>query len=518
MAIGNSPLTAQGSRASSEKIFPRDPRYAELVRRAFDKRITGTPEYIRVVGSAEQVVDAVQEAVDAGLRMAARSGGHALEGSFINDPAVRVVIDTSLMTNVEYDAAMRAFSIEPGTTLGEAYRKLFIGWGVVLPAGESPDVGVGGHILGGAFGFLCRAHGLASDHLCAVEVVVVDETGTAKIVVATSDVSDPNRDLWWAHTGGGGGNYGIVTRYWLRTPGVEGDDPATLLPRAPNGVLTFKAQWQWKDIDEAAFSSLVRNYGEWCEAHAGADDPSADLFSVLSLNRRQIGTIEVRGVVTGDGDTERRADAHVAAIANGVAAPHTRETARSSWLSFARNPFPDLFAIGPGGTSASTTTAKVKDALLRKRHTDRQISVAYRYLTRDDVDVLGGMGLATYGGKVNTLAPDATATAQRSSIMDTAYSAAWFNAAAEAPSMTWVRELYRDIFAESGGVPVPGERTGGSLINHPDIDFADPRWNTSGVPWSAIYYKDNYPRLQQIKRRYDPGNLFQHALSIQPAD
>jgi len=45
----------------------------------------------------------------------------------------------------------------------------------------------------------------------------------------------------------------------------------------------------------------------------------------------------------------------------------------------------------------------------------------------------------------------------------------------------------------------------------------DPQWNTSGVPWHALYYKDNYPRLQQIKSRWDPRNVFYHALSIRPA-
>jgi FAD/FMN-containing dehydrogenase len=54
------------------------------------------------------------------------------------------------------------------------------------------------------------------------------------------------------------------------------------------------------------------------------------------------------------------------------------------------------------------------------------------------------------------------------------------------------------------------------MINHPDVDLADPEWNTSGVPWHTLYYKDNYPRLQQIKSRWDPGNVFHHALSIRP--
>ena len=77
-----------------------------------------------------------------------------------------------------------------------------------------------------------------------------------------------------------------------------------------------------------------------------------------------------------------------------------------------------------------------------------------------------------------------------------------------------MRAFYRALFADTGGVPVPGEYADGAKINHPDADLADPAWNTSGVPWYTLYYKDNYPRLQQVKARYDPQNIFHHALSI----
>ena len=147
-----------------------------------------------------------------------------------------VIIDTSLMTGVRHDPDMRAFVIDSGTTLGEVYRRLFLDWGVTIPAGESPYLGLGAHVSGGAFGFLCRQHGLAADHLYGLEVVVVDADGTARSVVATREPSDPNRDLWWAHTGAGGGNFGIVTRCWFRSPGATGTDPARLLPKAPESV------------------------------------------------------------------------------------------------------------------------------------------------------------------------------------------------------------------------------------------------------------------------------------------
>lgn len=64
---------------------------------------------------------------------------------------------------------------------------------------------------------------------------------------------------------------------------------------------------------------------------------------------------------------------------------------------------------------------------------------------------------------------------------------------------------------------MPREVCDGAMIFHRDVDLADPEWNTSGVPWHWLYYKDNYPRLQRIKSRCDPGNVFRHALSIRPA-
>jgi hypothetical protein len=107
--------------------------------------------------------------------------------------------------------------------------------------------------------------------------------------------------------------------------------------------------------------------------------------------------------------------------------------------------------------------------------TDRQIAVVYDHLTRTDHDVMGGMlGLATYGGRINTVAPDATASAQRGSILDMACTTGWQDPREEAGNLAWVRGFYRDLFAESGGVPVPGEACEGCFINHPDPDLADP--------------------------------------------
>jgi hypothetical protein len=493
----------------SGKIGPDDPRYDAVVEKRFNKRFRAQPDYVRFAGSTAEVAAAVEEAVREGRRLVVTSGGHCLE-NFVSDPEVRVILDVSPMKRIEYDAERRAVAVECGATVGETFRALFERWGVVVPLGEYPEIGMGGHVAGGAFGFLCRQLGLAADYLHAVEVVTVDASGRARPVVATREASDPNHDLWWAHTGGGGGNFGVVTRYWFRSPDAAGDDPAELLPRAPESITTFKAEWDWSDVDEPAFLRILRNHGVWSERNSGAESPNASLWALLEIHRKQFGKIVVRGVSTAGDGAGRQIENHLAALAEGGIAPHGLEVERMSWLDFALDPLPDLFAAPPGGVSA-----KVKDAMLKVRLTDRQIGVAYEHLTSTDHDVMGGMlGLATYGGRVNTVADGATAAAQRDTILDLACTTGWLDPQDEAKNLAWVRPFYRDLFAETGGVPVPGEACDGAFINHPDADLADPSLNTSGVPWHTLYYKENYPRLQRIKARWDPRDVFRHALSI----
>jgi aclacinomycin oxidase len=477
------------SAADSARIGPDDPRYRAVVDKQFNKRFRAKPDYVRLVDSTDQVIAAVDDAVREDRRLVVTSGGHGLEG-FVTDPEVRVIIDVSPMKRVHYDADRRAVSVEAGATVGETFRALYESWGTVVPFGESPSIGIGGHVLGGAFGFLCRQLGLAADYLYAVEVVTVDEGGRARAVIATRDASDPNRELWWAHTGGGGGNFGIVTRYWFRSRDASGDDPRTLLPRAPESVTTLRAEWNWSDLDRASFLRILQNHGTWSERNGHADSPNASLWTLLQIHRSQLGKFIVRGVSTAGAAAERQIDEFLAALAEGVRAPGGREIARMSWLEFALNPLPDLFAAPPGGVAF-----KGKDALLRRRFTDRQIDVAYDYLTRKDYDVMGGMlGMATYGGRINTVPSDATASAQRNSILDVAPNVGWLDPREESTNLAWVRAFYRELFADTGGVPAPGGAYDGSFINHPDADFADATLNPSGVPWYTLYYQANYPR------------------------
>ncbi|NGO69929.1 FAD-binding oxidoreductase [Streptomyces boncukensis] len=491
------------------RVGPGDDRYDYLVSRGAANRFRGAPERVYVVGSTAQTVRAVQETLDDGKRIAVRSGGHCFE-DFVDNPDVQSVIDMSGMTGVYYDPRRRAFAVEAGATLGEAYRRLYLGWGVTIPGGYCPDVGAGGHVLGGGYGPLCRMFGLVADYLYAVEVVVVDRGRKARSVVATREKSDPNRELWWAHTGGGGGNFGVVTRYWFRTPGVRATadtDPARLLPAPPATALTFSAEWSWKGMDEPAFTRMVTNHGRWHERTSGADSPSAAVYSEFVLLRRLAGAHSVFGqVAAAPGTDERLLKDHLGAIGEGVARPAELTTERVPWLTSALR--------GPG-EEIGEWKLKIKSAYLRRRFTKRQIAALYRHFTRTDTDVVGGsVSLNSFGGKVNDVRPGDTAVAQRDSVLKLSYLASWKDDKEEAAHLAWIRECYRDVYGDTGGVPVPGEVNDGAFVNYPDIDLADPGWNRSDTSWQTLLYKDNHRRLLRVKRRWDPGNVFHHALSI----
>lgn len=507
-------------------VRPGDTRYDSLLR-GDNWRFVGQPEEIRVVGSTEQVVQAVGDAVRSGRRIAVRSGGHCFE-NFTADPAVRILLDLSPMDAVGFDPVMGAFAVQPGATLGHVYRTLFKGWGVTIPAGGCPEVGAGGHLVGGGYGPLSRRYGSVVDHLHAVEVVVVDRDGSARAVVATRDSDDPNHDLWWAHAGGGGGNFGVVTRYWLRSPDATGSgsgsgsgsntvtgattDPTKLLPPAPGELLECLVVWAWDaKMNEQAFTTILRNFGTWHEDNSTPGSPAAGLYAVLEPAHCSASSFQlVVQIDAGIPGADALVTDFVTALTAGTDVTEVLNGRRTMpWL----HPMTWPGNGEPG--DMITRRYKEKAGYLRRRLTDDQLSTIYRHLTNSTGGTTSGMLLVGYGGQVNTVAPQATAVAQRDSIMKAVYHATWADESDDAGNLAWVRELYRDVYRDTGGVPVPGEVSDGSYINYPDVDLADPAWNTSGTPWHTLYYKDNYPRLQQVKARWDPCDVFRHALGIE---
>lgn len=489
---------------AASAVTPSDPRYWELVTRGYNALYLGSPASVHLVHNARQIERAVTEAVRAGKRIAVRSGGHCFE-NFVDNADVNIVLDISEMNAVYYDPEYKAFAVEAGATLGQAYRTLYLGWGVTIPGGACPSVGAGGHIAGGGYGMLSRRHGLSVDHLYGVEVVVVDRSGHARVVTATREPGDPHHDLWWAHTGGGGGCFGVVTRYLLRSPGASGADPAALLPKPPARVAVMSVSWPWDRLNEQAFLNLVGNYGDWYARNRDADSP---LDSSLMMRHHTGGPITLSATVDStQPDPEGRLTRFIGEIKNGVGAePSLDYVAAAPWLR--------LTLAFDSTTGGAFLRFKSKAAYLRAPWSARQVSAVHRFLSQGPDNPGAAIYLNGYGGRVNSVAPRATAAPHRDSIMLGLFDVGWWSPVEDAARMASVRGVYHEVYRDTGGVPVPNDHNDGSYINYPDLDLADPQWNTSGVPWHTLYYKDAYPRLQDVKARYDPGDVFRHALSV----
>lgn len=129
---------------------------------------------------------------------------------FVFDKKTKAVLQMSQLLDWGVDPD-RGYFLSSGDTNWGAFKKLFA-VGKVLPSGSCYSVGLGGHISGGGDGILSRLNGVTVDWLTGVEVVVKDKDKARLIYVHKDSPDSDERDLWWAHTGGGGGNFGVITK------------------------------------------------------------------------------------------------------------------------------------------------------------------------------------------------------------------------------------------------------------------------------------------------------------------
>src|SRR5215217_7387825 len=206
-------------------ISPEDADYA-MVRAVFYGARSRRPALIVRVADATDVSHVVSLARVRGLELAVRSGGHSLAGHSTTDGGI--VIDLSDMKGLEIDVARRTAWAETGLTAGE-YTAAAGAHGLATGFGDTGSVGIGGITLGGGVGFLSRLHGLTIDDLLAAEVVTAD--GSVLEIDA-----ERHPDLFWAIRGGGG-NFGVATRFQFRlheVPTVVGG--MLIMPAAPEVV------------------------------------------------------------------------------------------------------------------------------------------------------------------------------------------------------------------------------------------------------------------------------------------
>lgn len=488
----------------AQPVFPGarvardDPRYPALVR-GFNLRWVGKPWYVQVCGSPEQVRAAVQQALDANprRRVTMRSGGHCYE-DFVSGNDDGVIVDVSQLNGVY--RVEDYYCVEAGCALWNVYTQLYKQYGVTLPGGSCYSVGAGGHIVGGGYGLLSRKHGLTVDHLYAVELVYVTSGGQAVLTTVTRDERDPDRnDLFWAHLGGGGGNFGIVTRYWFKD-----------LPPAPSWVTLRVIGWDWDDMSYDEFSHLVSSYGTFLEQNSGVDSPYKDMFALLHLTNYTAGQIGLTAQYV-ESEPEPVTDL-LSAIAPSAAPVRTLRVPVGYQHTNLPAPqiqrLPWLDATQALNGSGPPRYGKYKSAYMVRGFPPEQIEVMWQYLNPQGYGFSNPQALLqvdSYGCQVNAVPSSATAIPQRSSIMKLQYQTYWTKQEEESDNLKWIRAFYDAMYGPDG--PVPDGTMDGCYVNYPDVDLKN---------WQLLYYgEEGYSRLQRVKARWDPLNFFNHQQSIE---
>ncbi|GAA1392526.1 FAD-binding oxidoreductase [Kitasatospora putterlickiae] len=492
-------------------VFPSDPRY-ETLGQGFNQRWRSRPDYIRLVGNEADAVAELRSALDHGLRPTVRGGGHCYEGFVDNDQGV--ILDLSTLRGVRAATdkfGTATYGVEGGATNWDVYTGLFRTYGVTLPAGSCYSVGAGGHVCGGGYGLLSRRHGLTVDHLVQVDVVTV-RGGRVELTRANraDPEGSPEQELFWAHTGGGGGNFGVVVRYHF----------ARTLPQPPPRVWLSSVAWRWADLRERPedFRTLVGNFGEFFAAHSGKEETAyRGLFSILHLTHHSNGNV----VLFSQWDEEDPAplEEFLAQVEAGMRTPSTTQTDQAGLLYL---PYPDRRRQLPWfqatmtlNGSGANQRGKYKSAYHRTAFTPAQIDTWWTWLTRDveGVDLTQTLvQIDSYGCRINERDSTETAAAQRDSVLKLQYQTYWTDPVQDAGHLDYLRGLYQDTYRTTGGVPEIDTDTDGAYVNYPDVDLGTTA--DRNPAYQRLYYKENYPRLQRAKKIWDEGDVFHHAQSI----
>jgi FAD/FMN-containing dehydrogenase len=465
-------IFAELDRALQGDVVVRGATGYDQARLLFDTRFdAATPRAVAFCESLRDVERTVQWARRHKVRIVPRSGGHSYGGY---STTTGVIVDVSRLNKVSVDARHRA-AVGAGTRLIDVYDRL---WQrrLTIPGGTCPTVGIAGLALGGGIGFAARKFGLTCDNL--LEATVVLANGTA---VTCSAREHP--DLYWALRGGGGGNFGIVTRLVFRTHPV-------------NDVSTYSLEWPWSDAR--------RVVAAWQRLAPHAPD---GLFSVLNLNAAggSAPHITSAGQFFGSADRLR---ALVQPLANAGTPTRFSVTSRT-YMDATR-----MWA-GCGGTVAEChlqpqgqlgrSTFKGKSDFVNrgKPLTARAIDTLVRQIeSRQSAGRGSGIVLLdSYGGAINRVAKGATAFVHRDALFSLQYLAYWEDtdpAAVAAANLRWLRRLRGAMHPFVSGFAYQ--------------NYIDPELQS----WRHAYYGTNLKRLVAVKRKYDPGNVFRFAQSIPP--
>jgi FAD/FMN-containing dehydrogenase len=227
-SIGTDVVGELKEQLSGQVLTVADPAY-EGARTVFRGGFDGHPLAIARVTSAQDIAHVIRVAREAHLPLSVRSGGHSSSGASTNDGGL--VVDLRGMARIEVDESTQTAWAQSGAS---ALAMSQAAWdrGLSIGFGDTGSVGIGGITLGGGIGYLTRKHGMTIDNLLAAELVTAD----GELVVASER---ENTDLFWAIRGGGG-NFGIATRFQYRLRAMASFTGGLMvLPATPDTIVGF---------------------------------------------------------------------------------------------------------------------------------------------------------------------------------------------------------------------------------------------------------------------------------------
>jgi FAD/FMN-containing dehydrogenase len=439
-------------------IAPDDPGY-DQARRVFYGSIDHRPAVIVRPTTPAEVAQVVTIARETGLELAVRGGGHSLAGHSGTDGGI--VLDLAGMTALAIDPQQRTAWAEAGLTAG-AYTTAAGAHGLATGFGDTASVGIGGLTLGGGVGYLVRKHGLTIDNLLAVELVTADGR-----LVTASDQEHP--DLFWALRGGGG-NFGVATRFRYRLHPVDRIvGGMLLLPATAEVIAGFVAAAEAAPEDLSAIANIMK------------------APPMPEIPEQAHGKLIVMALLCWAGEVQ--AGERAMARFRGLATPYA-DLVRPM-------PYPDIYQFTEGGPGPDHEAARS----LFLDTVDQQVAATILDHLQASTAPIAVAQLRVLGGAMARVPADATAFAHRRRRVMAALGAVWERpgAAEAAAHEAWVVELAAALRQGDPGVYV----------------------NFLGDEGQArvcqAYPGSTWERLVAVKARYDPTNLFRRNQNVPPA-
>ena len=438
---------------SGQLLAPGEPGYDEA-RRIHNGLIDKHPALIARCLHTADVVDAVNFGREDGLEISVRGGGHNVAGKAVTEGGL--MIDLSPMKGIHVDPARRAARAQGGVRVGE-YDRATAAFGLATPSGVVSSTGIAGLTLGGGLAWLMGKYAMAVDNLLSAEVVLA----SGEVVTASED-TDP--DLFWAIRGGGG-NFGVVTSFEYRAHPV-----ATVL----GGPVLHPL---------AAARELLAFYREF----------AADLPDELGTQAAFLHAPDGSGTklcaiaVCHAGDEPERADAEVRPV---------REFGSPAADMVQRMPYP-LINTGVDWLFPEGAFSYWKSAFFSEL-SDQAVEAMIEALERAPSE-LCALVVEDFHGAVTRVSATATAYPHREPGFNLLLISGWIDPAQTDACIAWARETFETL------KPHMAER---SYTNYLSADDHD------GVVQA---YGPNLGRLVELKRRYDPENLFRLNQNIDPS-